>query len=98
MAAARQGSPVRLDRAPQRGAAFALTSASRRARKRSLGSRSRGSLLIFDHPPRRRLPRWALNRVAQIAERKYCRSHARPFRLGLTRVVALLPVRPPAAL
>jgi phosphohistidine phosphatase SixA len=41
MAAARQGLPVRLDRAPQRGAAFALTRASRRARTRSIGSRSR---------------------------------------------------------
>jgi hypothetical protein len=53
MAAPRQGLPVRLDRAPQRGAAFALTSASRRARTRSIGSRSRtrGSSLIFDHPP-----------------------------------------------
>jgi hypothetical protein len=53
MAAARQGLPVRLDRAPQRGAAFAVTSASRRARMRSIGSRSRarGSSLIFDHPP-----------------------------------------------
>jgi hypothetical protein len=28
-----------------------------------------------------------LDRVAQIAERKYCRPHARPFRLGLTRVL-----------
>src|SRR5262245_23713336 len=53
MAAPRQGLPVRLDRAPQRGAAFALTRASRRARTRSIGSRSRatGSSLIFDHPP-----------------------------------------------
>ena len=48
-----QGLPVRLDRAPQRGAAFAL-----RARTRSIGSRSRasrsrarGSSLIFNHPP-----------------------------------------------
>jgi hypothetical protein len=41
MAAARQGLPVRLDRAPQRGAAFALTRASRRARMRSISSRSR---------------------------------------------------------
>jgi hypothetical protein len=32
MAAARQGLPVRLDRARQRGAAFTLTRASRRAR------------------------------------------------------------------
>jgi hypothetical protein len=39
--AARQGLPVRLDRAPQRGAAFAITRASRRARPRSIGSRSR---------------------------------------------------------
>src|SRR5262249_40550620 len=53
MAAARQGLPVRLDRAPQRGAAFALTRASRRARTRSIGSpsRARGSSLIFYHPP-----------------------------------------------
>src|SRR6476619_108376 len=53
MAAPWQGLPVRLDRAPQRGAAFALTSASRRARRRSIASRSRtrGSSLIFDHPP-----------------------------------------------
>src|SRR5215831_8153977 len=50
MAAARQGLPVRLDRAPQRGAAFAITRASRRARMRS-PSRVRGSSLIFDHPP-----------------------------------------------
>jgi hypothetical protein len=56
MAAARQGLPVRFDRAPQRGAAFAITRASRRARTRSIGSRSRarGSSLIFDH--RRRSP------------------------------------------
>src|SRR5207244_10706511 len=53
MAAPRQGLPVRLDRAPQRGAAFAITRPSRRARTRSIGSRSRarGSSLIFDHPP-----------------------------------------------
>src|SRR5215475_5021072 len=57
MAAARQGLPVRLDRAPQRGAAFALASASRRAWTRSIGgSRSTGSLLIFDHPPAVTLP------------------------------------------
>src|SRR5262245_19059825 len=52
MAAARQGLPVRLDRAPQRGAAFAITRASRRARTRSIGSRSRarGSSLICYRP------------------------------------------------
>src|SRR5262245_54896005 len=40
-------------RAPQRGAAFALTRASMRARTRSIGSRSRarGLSLIFEHPP-----------------------------------------------
>jgi hypothetical protein len=43
MAAPLQGLPVRLDRAPQRGAAFAITRASRRARTRSIGSRSRAS-------------------------------------------------------
>src|SRR5437660_12894629 len=35
MAAPRQGLPVRLERAPHRGAAFAITRASRRARTRS---------------------------------------------------------------
>src|SRR5258708_23372480 len=47
MAAPRQGLPVRLERAPHRGAAFALSNASKRARIRSIGSRSRGSLFIF---------------------------------------------------
>src|SRR5262245_31798010 len=71
MAAARQGLPVRLDRAPQRGAAFAITRASRRARTRSIGSRSlaRGLSLIFDHPPpslrRSRSPGPARYRVAR---------------------------------
>src|SRR5262245_54334556 len=43
-----RGRPVRRSRS-QRGAAFALTSASRRARTRSIGSRlpARGQLLIF---------------------------------------------------
>ena len=40
----------------------------------------------------------ALDRVAQIAERKYCRPHARPFRLGFPRKVPLFPICPPAAL
>src|SRR3989441_6566588 len=35
MAAPRQGLPVRLERAPHRGAAYAITRASRRARTRS---------------------------------------------------------------
>src|SRR6185437_14878924 len=43
MAAPRQGLPARLERAPHRGAAFALSNASKRARIRSIGSRSRGS-------------------------------------------------------
>src|SRR5262249_4616929 len=30
-------------------------------------------------------PRGPLDRVAQIAERKYCRQQARPFRLGFPR-------------
>src|SRR5262249_10075862 len=62
MAAPRQGLPVRLERAPHRGAAFALSNASKRARTRSIRSRSRGSLFIvsriqgvhcsfFDPPP-----------------------------------------------
>jgi hypothetical protein len=40
----------------------------------------------------------ALDRVAQIAERKYCRAQARPFRLGFLRKVPVLPICPPAAL
>src|SRR6266478_10235774 len=51
MAAPWQGLPVRLERAPHRGAAFALSNASKRARIRSIGSRSRGSLLIFRSSP-----------------------------------------------
>jgi hypothetical protein len=47
MAAPRHGLPVRLERAPHRGAAFALSNASKRARVRSIGSRSRGPLFIF---------------------------------------------------
>jgi hypothetical protein len=35
---------------------------------------------------------------AQIAERKYCRPHARPFRLRFARVVAVFPVCSPATL
>src|SRR5215813_6078581 len=40
----------------------------------------------------------ALDRVAQIADRKYCRPHARPFRLGFPRKVPVFPICPPAAL
>src|SRR5215472_10493764 len=43
MAAPWQGLPVRLERAPHRGAAFALSNASKRARTRSIGSGSRSS-------------------------------------------------------
>ena len=46
MAAPRQGLPVRLERAPHRGAAFALSNASKRACTRSIDSRSRGPLFI----------------------------------------------------
>src|SRR5262249_39599418 len=38
-----------------------------------------------------------LDRVAQIADRKYCRPHARPFRLGFPRKVPVFPICPPAA-
>src|SRR3954451_22272511 len=64
MAAPRQGLPVRLERAPHRGAAFALSNASKRARARSvglrssslfIGSRSGGSSFIF--PARYLVPR-----------------------------------------
>src|SRR5262249_25906813 len=74
MAAPWQGLPVRLERAPHRGAAFALSNASKRARIRSIGSRSggslfigspsRGSLLFFDPPPPL-LPRAPPYRVAR---------------------------------
>jgi hypothetical protein len=39
-----------------------------------------------------------LDRVAQIADHKYCRPHARAFRLRFARVVTVFPVCPPAAL
>ena len=42
--------------------------------------------------------RGALDRVAQIADRKYCRPHARPFRLGFPRKVPVFPICPPPAL
>jgi DDE superfamily endonuclease len=44
------------------------------------------------------VPAWPLDRVAQIADRKYCRPHARPFRLGFPRKVPMFPICPPAAL
>ena len=40
----------------------------------------------------------ALDRVAQIAERKYCRPQARPLRLGYPRIVPVFPICSPAAL
>jgi hypothetical protein len=39
-----------------------------------------------------------LDRVAQIAERKWCLAQARPFRLGFPRIVPVFPICPPAAL
>jgi hypothetical protein len=39
-----------------------------------------------------------LDRVAQIADHKYCRPHARPFRLGFPRKVPVFPICPLAAL
>ena len=38
-----------------------------------------------------------LDRVAQVAERKYCGPHARPFRLGFPRKVPVSPICAPAA-
>src|SRR2546423_4987518 len=43
-------------------------------------------------------PRVPLDRVAQIAERKYCRPQARPFRLGFPGKVPVFPICAPAAL
>ncbi len=84
MAAARHGLPVRLDRAPQRGAAFAITRASRRARTRSIGSRSRarGSSLIFDHPPRsfpRRPPSYSREKCPCFQFARLLRSNSRNY-------------------
>jgi hypothetical protein len=36
----------------------------------------------------------ALDRLAQIAERKYCRPQARPFRFGFPRKVTVFPICP----
>src|SRR5262249_19011736 len=41
---------------------------------------------------------FTLHRVAQIADRTYCRPHARPFHLGFPRKVPVFPICPPAAL
>jgi hypothetical protein len=46
-AAPRQGLPVRLQRAPYRGAAFALSNASKRARIRSIGLAFKGFIAHF---------------------------------------------------
>jgi hypothetical protein len=46
---------------------------------------------IYEHTP-------LTTQHAQIAERKYCRPHARPFRLRFPRKVPVLPICPPAAL
>jgi hypothetical protein len=43
-------------------------------------------------------PRGALDRVAQIAEHKYCRPQARPFRLGFPRKVPVFPICSPVVL
>src|SRR5438132_5226613 len=43
-------------------------------------------------------PRGPLDRVAQIAEHKYCRPQARPCCLGFPRKVPMFPICPPAAL
>ena len=37
-------------------------------------------------------PRGPLDRVAQIADRKYCRPQARPFRLGFPRKMPVFPI------
>ena|SRR5436190_4639933 len=43
-------------------------------------------------------PRGPLDRIAQVAECKYCRPQARPFRLRFPRKVPVFPICPPAAL
>jgi hypothetical protein len=59
---------------------------------------------FVDRPASARRDQWRRERFrlmtqhAQIAERKYCRAHARPFRLRFARVVAVFPVCSPAAL
>jgi hypothetical protein len=49
---------------------------------------------IYEYTPLTNL----MTQHAQIAERKYCRPRARRFHLRFARVVAVLPVCPPAAL
>src|SRR5215472_11331191 len=84
MAAALQGLPVRLDRAPQRGAAFALTRASRRARTRSIGSRSRARGFALTRASRRA-------RTRSIGSR----SRARGSLLIFYHPPAVVPAPPP---
>jgi hypothetical protein len=52
----------------------------------------------FDHLVGAGEPFALMTQHAQIAERKYCRPHARPFRLRFARVVAVFPVCSPATL
>jgi hypothetical protein len=52
---------------------------------RKTGQEPAVSMFALSHSPTA-APRGPLeDRVAQIAERKYCRPHARPFRLGFPR-------------
>src|SRR5437868_15351776 len=87
MAAPRQGLPVRLERAPHRGAAFALSNASKLARARSvglrssslfIGSRSGGSSFIF--PARYLVPRdHRLPALRDVPDRRsQQKTHVRP--------------------
>jgi hypothetical protein len=67
MAAPRQGLPVRLERAPHRGAAFALSKASKRARTVDWLA-FKGFIVHFSIIPRRRFPgsMWAWTDVSQV--------------------------------
>ena len=75
MAAPRQGLPVRLERAPHRGAAFALSNASKRARIRSrlIPAEERAAFLeMRAHQLRgRELTEGELRRVSERAWRTF---------------------------
>jgi len=64
MAAPWQGLPVRLERAPHRGAAFALSNASKRAAHGRLARAQGVHCSFFNHPPPS-LPRAPRYRVAR---------------------------------
>src|SRR5215831_12944549 len=72
--------------------------APNRPRAEALATLPLASMIDGPVPYRPRDRGGPLDRVAQIADRKHCRPHARPFRLGFPRKVPVFPICPPAAL